>query len=392
MRISKLDGLRGIFSLMVVIYHYPAEYIPEFIHTSFIVAKSYLFVDFFFVLSGFVIAYNYSDRLKSTGKLGTFIQKRIIRLYPLLVFTTLVFLSVTLGAKVLLPELTNNSGSFLPAILETVNTLTFLNSTPVLSGYLITNPLGMNYPSWSISAEMFAYIFFGAISLWCMSQKRNVVLASSIVLGMLFLLTKSAMRMEGNYDFLRGILSFNIGYFVFLFSKKNLKINNGLEVGLVVALVGLFYFATTFSDGLSKTLLESCLIPLFFGLSIFTLVHTNGIVSKLMSAPPFQFLGKISYSVYLNHAIFLFVLPKAFFSVLKFQQSTAVEIAVLIVIVIMVIIYSVITYNIVERNCGNLLKRLILEPLPVASPKMVVSMVPQPNKEPVQNRRRGESL
>ncbi len=380
MRINKLDGLRGIFSLMVVIYHYPSEYIPDFIHTSFFVAKSYLFVDFFFVLSGFVIAYNYNDRILTKGKLGTFIQKRIIRLYPLLFYTTLVFLAITLGAKILLPDLTNNSGSILPALLETVNTLTFLNSTPVLSGYLITNPLGMNYPSWSISAEMFAYIFFGTISFWCISEKKNMILGSSIILGMAFLLYRSVMNLEGNYDFLRGILSFNIGYFVYLFSKKKLRVNNGLEVGLVLGLVGLFYFASTISDKSSMAFLEGCLIPLFFGLSIFTLVHTNGMVSKVMATAPFQFLGKISYSVYLNHAIFLFVLPRAFFSVLKFQQSAAIEIAVLIIILVLVIIYSVITYNVVEKNCGNLLKRMLLEPTPVPSPVTVASIVRQQTK------------
>ena len=75
MRITKLDGLRGIFSIMVVIYHYPQEFIPHFIHNFFIVAKSHLFVDFFFVLSGFVIAYNYNNRIRTGTAFGEFIQK-----------------------------------------------------------------------------------------------------------------------------------------------------------------------------------------------------------------------------------------------------------------------------------------------------------------------------
>ncbi len=47
MRINKLDGLRGIFSLMVVLFHYRSEYIPDFIHNNFIIRQSGYFVDFF---------------------------------------------------------------------------------------------------------------------------------------------------------------------------------------------------------------------------------------------------------------------------------------------------------------------------------------------------------
>ena len=55
---------------MVAVYHYPVEYIPGFIHNSFIVSKSHLFVDFFFVLSGFVITYNYHNLINTRAELG----------------------------------------------------------------------------------------------------------------------------------------------------------------------------------------------------------------------------------------------------------------------------------------------------------------------------------
>ena len=60
MRIHKLDGLRGFCSLMVVFYHYPQPFLPDFIFSNFFIRESWSFVDFFFVLSGFVISYNYS--------------------------------------------------------------------------------------------------------------------------------------------------------------------------------------------------------------------------------------------------------------------------------------------------------------------------------------------
>ena len=57
---------------MVVFYHYPIDFIPHSVHDFFLVAKSYLFVDFFFVLSGFVISYNYDDHINNKGELGVF--------------------------------------------------------------------------------------------------------------------------------------------------------------------------------------------------------------------------------------------------------------------------------------------------------------------------------
>ena len=63
MRINKLDGLRGIFSIMIVLLNYPQEFIPDWFTYNFFIFESYVFVDFFFVLSGFVISYNYGYNL-----------------------------------------------------------------------------------------------------------------------------------------------------------------------------------------------------------------------------------------------------------------------------------------------------------------------------------------
>ena len=131
MRITKLDGLRGVFSLMVAIYHYPVGYIPGFIHNSFIVTKSHLFVDFFFVLSGFVITYNYNNLINTRAELRRFVQKRFIRLYPLLLYTTLVCLFLIVGTGTFLPQFVNDKQSFWSSLIDTINTLLFLNSTPI---------------------------------------------------------------------------------------------------------------------------------------------------------------------------------------------------------------------------------------------------------------------
>jgi peptidoglycan/LPS O-acetylase OafA/YrhL len=359
MRIAKLDGLRGVLCLMVVFHHYPGEFIPGFIHNSFLVAKANLY-DFFFVLSGFVIAYNYNTLINTWAEWVLFIQKRLIRLYPLLLYTTLVFFFITLGVKVFFPQYANNKDSFLPAIVDTISTVSLLNSTPINSTSfgINGNPLGMNYPSWSISAEMFAYLFFGIVALWTVGQKKNSILAVTIFIGMIILFLNAFTGVEENLNFVRGIVSFNIGYFVYIYSRKDIRIGNGWEIALLLLFFGLFYISSIAEGDVLINVIETCLIPIFFGLSIFTLLHTNGIASKLLERRPFQFLGRISYSIYLNHALLIYIFPKAMFSVFKLHQSVASEITVMVLIILLIIIYSQFTYAMVEVKGAQLLKRV----------------------------------
>ena len=86
-----LDGLRGVAALLVVWYH---------VHEGFSFAAGgtvitginhgYLAVDFFFILSGFVIGYAYDDRWGKTLTLGNFFKRRLIRLHPMVVMGTIV--------------------------------------------------------------------------------------------------------------------------------------------------------------------------------------------------------------------------------------------------------------------------------------------------------------
>ncbi|MGV7105819.1 acyltransferase family protein [Flavobacterium sp. U410] len=79
-----LDGLRGIAALMVVVFHV-LEVHSGGDHTKQLINHGYLAVDFFFILSGFVISYAYDDRWEFMT-LGHFFKRRIIRLLPMLVF------------------------------------------------------------------------------------------------------------------------------------------------------------------------------------------------------------------------------------------------------------------------------------------------------------------
>ena len=77
-----LESLRGGAAISVAIHHF---YIGSHFNVAFTM-YAWLMVDFFFVLSGFVIALNYQDRIKTFENLKAFQFKRFLRLYPYLRF------------------------------------------------------------------------------------------------------------------------------------------------------------------------------------------------------------------------------------------------------------------------------------------------------------------
>ena len=100
-RYDILDGLRGVAALMVVIFHCFETYVPVF--KTQIVNHGYLAVDFFFVLSGFVIGYAYDDRWDKMTT-GGFFKRRLTRLHPMVIAGMLVGAALFFFAGAAFPE------------------------------------------------------------------------------------------------------------------------------------------------------------------------------------------------------------------------------------------------------------------------------------------------
>ena len=145
-RIEKLDGLRGVFCLFIVFLHIEKELIPISLYSSFFVRESYIFVDYFFVLSGFVISLSY-PKIFEFNLFANYLKKRFLRLYPLLIYTTLIMflwilfrdyiatIKPNLFVKVKGEDLSFN-------LLKLVDTIAITNTTKILGD---TNAI--NYPS-----------------------------------------------------------------------------------------------------------------------------------------------------------------------------------------------------------------------------------------------------
>jgi peptidoglycan/LPS O-acetylase OafA/YrhL len=343
-RILTLDGFRGIFALMIIIDHADNN---SFIFQNFIVKNADYFVDYFFVLSGFVISYNYSDKIKSFISFKDFMLRRMIRLYPLLLYTTILFFGLVLIGK--------HFGTFRDPyqvlFFQLTDTLTMMNSNP-----LFGTSLGINYPSWSISSEMISYALFG-FCLFAFKKRSTLILSICLASAALFILYTGRYMYMGDYGFIRGLFCFIMGYFVYLLSQKVSTKKFGTLSELLFISILLLIFKFLPSE-------YAIVLPCVFAVGIFVFLNSSGVITHFLESKPAQFLGKISFSVYLNHAIIVLIMKKMMFDIMGLDQSSIfINISYLLISVSLTIFYSYFTNKYIETATGNLLKkRLIRKP------------------------------
>ena len=172
---NNLDSLRIIAACAVVVLHY-SDYVKDHPAGRFMVAHTQhlnLFVDLFFVVSGFVIASQYLGKVGTPGAVMRFLWRRLARIYPLHL-ATLAFYVVIAVALYLGLAKTDNPARYplhdIPAQLLLLH---------ALDGERLT----FNFPSWSLSAEMFCYLAFPIVALFLAPQRRMV--AALVILLML---------------------------------------------------------------------------------------------------------------------------------------------------------------------------------------------------------------
>lgn len=284
-----LDGLRGIAAVAIVIFHF-----MEIVHppSENFIAHGFLAVDFFFCLSGFVIAYAYNDRIGKM-KLTDFFTLRLIRLHPLVVFGSvlglLAFLFDPFGGN---PE-SYETGKLILIFLASV----FLIPFPVMADRYF-NLFGLNAPGWSLFWEYIANIFY-ALFLYKLSRRWLFLLTVFAAIGLCFVSQRAGGSLVGgwsgetfwdgcariSYSFLAGMLIYRSNWII----KSKLGF-----IGLSILLLLTFFIP--FSDW--NWLTEPLVVLLYFPLLI-----VLGAGATL--APAFKkicvFFGQISYPLYMTH-------------------------------------------------------------------------------------------
>lgn len=313
-RYRALDGIRGCAALIVVFYHMTISSVFKQLS---IVQNGELAVDLFFVLSGFVISSAYVNRINSTDDIKKFLTLRFFRVYPLHLVMLVFFFGEELVKLYLYHKgvSINNGAPFTGG-----NSVELLVAT-----FFLVQAWGgfgknlWNGPSWSISCEAFAYLVFAALAPLRPFRWRYTPLV--IVVFALISYIYAAMTHDGLGQaiygpaaLLRGLSGFLIGALCFHWTVNG-ALGRFLDAmpGRVLSLaqIGVFVLFVAIVEFFHGAWSSLAIVPLVF--MVVVLCADRGVVCDFLNTRPIQYLGEVSYSIYMIHIFILFNLD----SVLK---------------------------------------------------------------------------
>lgn len=309
-----LDGLRGVAALLVIWYHIFEGFATSPVDQQF--NHGYLAVDFFFILSGFVIGYAYDDRWKTTMNLKSFFKRRLIRLHPMVVLGA-VLGAITFyiqgceqwdGTKVSLSML------MMALLLNLFLIPAVPGSGPEVRGNGEMYPL--NGPSWSLFFEYIGNILY-ALFIRRLSVKALTVL---VVLAGIGLASFAIFNFSGyghlgvgwslaGYNliggFLRLLFSFSVGL---LMSRvfKPVYIRGAfwicsLAIAVLLCVPHIGGSETPWMNGIYDSVCTLLLFP------VLVYLGASGKTTDKSTSKICKFLGEISYPVYIVHYPFMYL-------------------------------------------------------------------------------------
>lgn len=305
---SALTALRGIAAIWVMLFHIDVIVYYRELGTllpksmSGMLTQGYLWVDFFFILSGFVLMHVYAPRFEhkfSLPVVKSYLMARFLRIYPLHLFTLLLLLVFVMA-----------TGYFLPQVIDG-SWVSYFDEQAFLGNILMLNAVGQhdnlswNIVSWSIGAQWWVYM--AAIGLFFtvnVKHPMRTMLVAVVNMAALALLMYSSAKQNLDITFDRGVLrclfEFSIGTCLYVVYQRGVAqlflAKTFVWVGGVVAICAVLHWR-----------LNDLLVVPLFSLLILSSVYNSRGVNRLLLSKWLQYFGKISYSMYVIHGVFFMV-------------------------------------------------------------------------------------
>ncbi len=283
---------------MVALFHFNAT-TPA--HQTALLANAWLFVDFFFVLSGFVIAANYADRLAGGFGRGRFMVLRLGRLYPLH-FVLLVAFVASEAVLAVAGQMLGGSGR--STFTGQTDPWAIVTNLFLVQGIGFHEGLTWNGVAWSISTEMFAYLAFAVLAV-AFPRRLHWAMLGLIAVSLPFVLPE-AFRPAGTRRFVelaRCLYGFGVGVllnmaFAWLVARgaPSRLSNTGYSVLELVSAGLAIAFVST-----AGSLPVHLLAPLAFAPAVMVFAFDQGWISQMLKHRWFVLLGTLSYSIYMIH-------------------------------------------------------------------------------------------
>jgi peptidoglycan/LPS O-acetylase OafA/YrhL len=361
--ITGLTFLRGIAAIMVAVFHFNsiiANFVDE--NLSSLIAKSYLLVDLFFIMSGLIMMHVYGKKFSNTVKIKDFLgfmKARFARVYPMHIFVLACFVLIF----------------YTRGQVES----TMQNPVAILSNLLMLNSFGLhpvqtwNAPAWSIGAEWWVYVLFPFLAYLLARYKKIstllfLVSAMSLYIAIYYFLPRTSpsvtdfvtppnLDVTYDYGFLRCLAGFLLGmllHFTYI-TKYQIKLLSSDVVGFSSFLLLLLLLHFGISD---------LLVTGSFMLLIMAVTQNTGIIYRISQRKSLQFLGNISYSIYMVHwkVMFVFVV---FFTKLGFEKKEGaclqvpfwIGLAVCLAYLLLLICIAALTHRFIEKPCRSFFRK-----------------------------------
>jgi peptidoglycan/LPS O-acetylase OafA/YrhL len=367
--VKALTGLRIIAAVWVVLFHYrpPLWASSPRLHDDFapLFDAGAMGVDLFFILSGFVLSWNYLDRMGPSWSARAtlhFLWLRLSRVWPIYL--------VTMHIAALWIIVTLHVGNFPSPDAEKLTAISYVRQLLMIQLWFEPFFDGTSWdgPAWSISAEWLAYLLFGFVILLIfriarVSRTRTLLLLAVVAALPPTILLLASGHLYTPWSWLpRIVAQFTAGALACA-AVRRLRLGDGgrtaagyVAIGLVAAIVGgLYYFNVHPVTGMvdSGALTAVLFLPVVVALSVGT-----GPLVALLSTRPMLYGGRISFSLYMIHEP---VHTAWDWAVRQYRIDIPMSTAKLVVVglIVAAVLLSVLLYHLVEEPAQRWMRRMV---------------------------------
>ncbi len=359
--LSSLTSLRGLAAILVILLHINffcfalAPWDSPFDH---FIQKGYLWVDFFFLLSGFIMMHVYAESFEKGIKENffKFMRSRFARIYPLHIFSFLSMVAFYFWYRA-------NFTLYPADYIHTFNAGAIWTNLLLLQSMGIEKNLSWNSASWSISVEWWMYVVFPflLIPFRKITDWKKIFIFFGVIAGYMFIIyylyplsaatngtldpsIRYTLDVTYDYGFVRCFFGFLFGMLIYELYRVGWGqryLHTNIAWLLVMAAV-ITIMTVSVPD----------IFPIIvFAAVILVSVYTEGIGKYILNLKPLIYLGDISYSLYLMHLpimYFLFNYFKRFPNIKLENLSWGVAWIYALIYLAVVICISALTYRFIE--------------------------------------------
>lgn len=345
----KLQALRGLAACILVFYKSPFDVLE---HKLGFMMNAYLFVDLFFVLSGFVLSHAYAKAIEEGMSFKRYMLLRAGRVYPLHIFMLVMFAAYEVLRLVLLNGDAN----------ETRTLGSIVSNVFLLQSMGLHNVLTWNTPSWSISVEFYCYIVFFVL-LKVFDNRARVITPLVIAIGCyvaIVLLGKKTLNVTYDYGFLRCVAGFYVGVFVYRikdFLPRLVGFSHNISVVEIAAIV---FVGVVVGFSNINFVVQLLAIVGFASLIYVFSFEKHGVLGRLFMTRPLQLIGEWSYSIYMVHMLIWTLVNVLTLKILKMNVDEihgVMAVGINVGVLFTSIVCSMVTYHFVEKMPRDWIKK-----------------------------------